>query len=150
MYTRLNDIDLSITIWMDKYCQLLMRLSLGLIFIWFGVLKPLGMSPEEELIQRTIYWLPHKFVFPVLGIWEVAIGIGLIYRPLLRLALFLLLLELPGTFLPLILLPDICFTNFPFGLSLEGQYIIKNLFLISAAFAIGSKVRLQKDQKRIL
>ncbi|BCO08032.1 hypothetical protein GF1_04080 [Desulfolithobacter dissulfuricans] len=73
-----------------------------------------------------------------------------IYRPLLRVALLLLLLELPGTFLPLVLLPDICFTSFPFGLSLEGQYIIKNLFLISAAFAIGSKVRLQADPKRLL
>lgn len=150
MDKRLNEIDQRIAAWMDRYCQLLMRLSLGLIFIWFGILKPLGMSPEEELIRRTIYWLPHEFVFPVLGLWEVAIGVGLIYRPLLRLALLLLLLELPGTFLPLVLLPDICFTNFPFGLSLEGQYIIKNLFMISAAFAIGSKVRFQEDPHRLL
>ncbi|BCO08030.1 hypothetical protein GF1_04060 [Desulfolithobacter dissulfuricans] len=78
MYQRLNEIDLRIAAWMDRYCQLLMRLSLGLIFIWFGALKPLGMSPEEELIRRTIYWLPHEFVFPVLGIWEVAIGVGLV------------------------------------------------------------------------
>lgn len=150
MDKRLNEIDQRIAAWMDRYCQLLMRLSLGLIFIWFGILKPLGMSPEEELIRRTIYWLPHEFVFPVLGVWEVAIGVGLIYRPLLRLALLLLLLELPGTFLPLVLLPDICFTNFPFGLSLEGQYIIKNLFMIGAAFAIGSKVRFQEDPHRLL
>ena len=78
----------------------------------------------------------------------VTIGVGLIYRPMLRVALLLLLLELPGTFLPLILLPDVCFNSIPFGLSLEGQYIIKNLFLIAAAFAIGSSVRLGKDSEQ--
>lgn len=125
---------------MDKYCLLFMRISLALIFIWFGLLKPLGMSPEEELIKRTVYFFPPNIVLFILGCWEVTIGVGLLYRPLLRLALFLLLIELPGTFLPLIVLPDICFHSIPFGLSLEGQYIVKNLFLIGAAFVIGSKV----------
>lgn len=133
-------IDRKISAWMDKYCQVLMRVSLALIFIWFGLLKPLGMSPEEELIKRTVYFFPPDIVLNILGCWEVAIGVGLLYKPLLRLALFLLLIELPGTFLPLIILPDICFNSIPFGLSLEGQYIIKNLFLIGAAFVIGSKV----------
>jgi hypothetical protein len=45
--------------------------------------------------------------------------------------------------LPLILLPEICFTQPPFGLTLEGQYIVKNIFLVSAAFMIGGKVRAQ-------
>jgi uncharacterized membrane protein YkgB len=133
-------IDQKITAWMDRYCLILMKYSLALIFIWFGLLKPLGMSPEEELIKRTVYFFPPDIVLNVLGCWEVAIGIGLLYKPLLRLSLFLLLIELPGTFLPLIVLPDICFHSIPFGLSLEGQYIIKNLFLIGAAFVIGSKV----------
>ena len=133
-------IDRKISAWMDRYCLILMRYSLALIFIWFGLLKPLGMSPEEELIKRTVYFFPPDIVLNVLGCWEVIIGIGLLYRPFLRLSLFLLLIELPGTFLPLIVLPDICFNSIPFGLSLEGQYIIKNLFLIGAAFVIGSKV----------
>ncbi len=133
-------LDHKITAWMDTYCQVLMRVSLALIFIWFGLLKPLGMSPEEELIKRTVYFFPPDIVLNILGCWEVAIGIGLLYKPLLRVALLLLLIELPGTFLPLIILPDICFHSIPFGLSLEGQYIVKNLFLIGAAFVIGSKV----------
>jgi uncharacterized membrane protein YkgB len=133
-------LDHKISAWMDKHCQVLMRVSLALIFIWFGLLKPLGMSPEEELIKRTVYFFPPDIVLNILGCWEVAIGIGLLYKPLLRVALFLLLIELPGTFLPLIILPDICFHSIPFGLSLEGQYIIKNHFLIGAAFVIGSKV----------
>lgn len=117
-----------------------MRTSLALIFIWFGLLKPLGMSPEEELIKNTVYFFPPGIVLFILGCWEVIIGIGLLYKPLLRVALLLLLIELPGTFLPLIVLPEICFNSIPFGLTLEGQYIVKNLFLIGAAFVIGSKV----------
>ena len=140
MTSRMASMDSKISSLMDKYCQPLMRVSLALIFIWFGLLKPLGMSPEEELIKRTVYFFPPELVLNVLGCWEVAIGIGLLYKPLLRLSLFLLLVELPGTFLPLVVLPDICFNSIPFGLSLEGQYIIKNLFLIGAAFVIGSKV----------
>lgn len=133
-------IDKKISSWMANYCLLLMRISLALIFIWFGLLKPLGMSPEEELIRRTVYFFPPDIVLNTLGVWEVAIGLGLLYTPLLRVALLLLFLELPGTFLPLLILPDICFHSIPFGLSLEGQYIVKNLFFISSAFVIGSKV----------
>ncbi|MFT5623099.1 MAG: putative membrane protein YkgB, partial [Bacteroidia bacterium] len=52
-----------------------------------------------------------------------------------------LFVQMPGTFLPLVLLPEVCFTQFPLGLTLEGQYIIKNLILISAALVIGGQVR---------
>ena len=65
-------------------------------------------------------------------------------KPLIRVSIFLLFIQMPGTFLPLILLPDICFTSFPFGLTLEGQYIIKNLLVISAALVVGSTVRDKK------
>ena len=75
---------------------------------------------------------------------------GLLYRPLIRIALLLLLIQLPGTLLPFFLLPEVCFTHFPWGLTLEGQYIIKNLFLLSAAFVIGGKVRHQKNERILL
>jgi len=143
MYAWLDRADIRISEGMDRYCQPLMRYSIALIFIWFGLLKPLGMSPEAELIKRTVYWVSPQIFLPVLGWWEVTIGLCLLYRPLIRVALLLLLLQLPGTMLPLILLPEICFTHPPFGLSLEGQYIVKNLFLVSAAFMIGGKVRAQ-------
>jgi uncharacterized membrane protein YkgB len=143
MYAWLDRADLKISEGMDRYCQPLMRFSIALIFIWFGLLKPLGMSPEEELIKRTVYWVSPQIFLPVLGWWEMAVGLCLLYRPLIRIALLLLLLQLPGTMLPLILLPEICFTHPPFGLTLEGQYIVKNIFLVSAAFMIGGKVRAQ-------
>ena len=143
MYAWFDRADIRISEGMDRYCQPLMRYSIALIFIWFGLLKPLGMSPEAELIKRTVYWVSPQIFLPVLGWWEVTIGLCLLYRPLIRVALLLLLLQLPGTMLPLVLLSEICFTQPPFGLSLEGQYIVKNIFLVSAAFMIGGKVRAQ-------
>ena len=71
----------------------------------------------------------------------MAIGVCLLIRPLIRVAIFLLVLQMPGTMLPLILLPEVCFTSFPLGLTMEGQYIVKNLILISAASVVGGTVR---------
>ena len=73
--------------------------------------------------------------------WDLAIGVCLIVRPLILAGILLLFLQMPGTVLPLILLPDICFTSVPYGLTLEGQYIIKNLALVSAALVVGGGVR---------
>ena len=75
------------------------------------------------------------------------IGICLIFPPLIRLGLFLLAVQMPGTFLPLVLLPKVCFTHVPFDLTLEGQYIIKNLVLIGAALVVGSKLIPLKNQR---
>lgn len=125
---------------MHKYGFVLLRYSLAIIFIWFGILKPLGLSPAATIVEKTVYWFPPAWFVPILGWWEVAIGIFLLFRPTVRIALLLLFLQMPGTFLPLILLPDITFTHFPFGLTLEGQYIIKNLTLIAAAIAVGGVV----------
>ena len=138
---RLEELDILVTSFMNKWGVTLLRYSLGIIYIWFGALKPLGLSPAQELVENTVYWFedPKTFV-PILGVWEVVIGITICIKPLIRVALFLLFIQMPGTFLPLILFPEVCFTNFPFGLTLEGQYIVKNLIIISAAIVVGSTV----------
>ena len=113
-----------------------------MIFIWFGLLKPLGISPAQELVENTVYWFDDKATFVnFLGWWEVVIGFTICIRPLIRISIFLLFLQIPGTFLPLVLLPEVCFTDFPYGLTLEGQYIVKNLIIISSALVIGGTVR---------
>ncbi|MCH7946712.1 MAG: DoxX family protein [candidate division Zixibacteria bacterium] len=150
MKDNIDSLDRHIANWMYKYGMLVLRLSLAVVFIWFGALKPLGISPAEELVKRTVYWLPPEFFLPLLGYWEVAIGVCLLYRPFIRAAILLLFLQMPGTMLPLILLPDVCFTSFPFGLTLEGQYIIKNLILISAGLVIGGTVRLRNDKSHLI
>jgi len=136
-----EQVDPVIAGWMERNGIRLLRISLGIIFIWFGALKTVGMSPAQELVARTVYWFPPEIFIPILGWWEVLIGVGLLIRPMVRLAIALLFLQMPGTMLPLFLLPDICFTSVPFGLTIEGQYIIKNLILISAAIVVGGTVR---------
>jgi uncharacterized membrane protein YphA (DoxX/SURF4 family) len=125
---------------LNKWSLLVLRLSLGVVFIWFGALKPFGESPANDVIVKTIYWFDPDIFIPILGYWEVLIGICLLYTPFIRFGLFLLAVQIPGTFLPLILRPEICFLNFPFELTLEGQYIIKNLVLIGAAMVVGGRL----------
>ena len=117
-----------------------LRISLGIVFIWFGALKPFGDSPANEVITKTIYWFDPDIFIPILGFWEILIGICLLYTPLIRVGLFLLAMQMPGTFLPLVLRPEICFIDVPFNLTLEGQYIVKNLVLIGAAMVVGGKL----------
>ncbi len=133
--------DLAIANFMSRWGSPALRVSLGVIFIWFGILKLFGISPAQGLVEATVYWFPSEVFVPVLGWWEVAIGVCLIVRPLIRAGILLLFIQMPGTVLPLILLPDICFTSVPYGLTLEGQYIIKNLALVSAALVVGGGVR---------
>ena len=145
MYQYIKDrfwtIDSKIAGWMAQYGLPLLRYSIAIVFIWFGLLKPLGMSPAADLVARTVVWFSPGWFVPFLGWWEVLIGLTLLYRPLIRVSILLLFLQMPGTMLPLVFLPEVCFTQIPFGLTLEGQYIIKNLVLISAGLVIGGTVR---------
>ena len=135
-------LDIFISKFMNNYGILLLRYSLAMVFIWFGLLKPLGISPAQELVENTVYWFDDKATFVnFLGWREVVIGFTMCFRPLIRISIFLLFLQIPGTFLPLVLLPEVCFTDFPYGLTLEGQYIVKNLIIISSALVIGGTVR---------
>jgi len=147
---RFDKLDQRIANWMNRYGRILLRYSLAVVFIWFGLLKPLGISPAQQLVERTVYWFDPGWFVPLLGWWEVLIGVCLLWRPLIRVALLLLFLQMPGTATPLVLLPDVCFTEFPYGLTLEGQYIIKNLILISAALVIGGTVRKRPSQEQLV
>ena len=133
---------------MNTYGILLLRYSVGILFVWFGILKPFGISPAQELVANTVYWFDNKMGFvKFLGWWEVVIGLTMCYKPLIKILLVLLFIQMPGTFLPLVLLPEVCFTNFPIGLTLEGQYILKNLIIISSALVIGGRFSKQNLSK---
>jgi uncharacterized membrane protein YphA (DoxX/SURF4 family) len=140
-------LDRAITAWMARYGPLLLRLSLGVVFLWFGVLKFFpAMSPAEQLAARTIQTLSFGRIapalsLPVLATWECAIGLGLLAGRALRAVLLLLWAQMLGTLTPLVLFPHEMFTHLPFAPTLEGQYIIKNLVLITAGIVVGATVR---------
>jgi len=137
-----DKVDQAITKWMGVNGLVILRVSLGIVFFWFGVLKFFpGLSPAEDLVRNTIYFINPDIFIPILAVWETAIGIGLITGKYMRITLLLLFLQMPGTALPLIVLPDVVWSNFPYGLTLEGQYIIKNLVLIGGGLVLGATVR---------
>ena len=136
----LKKFDLKLITFLNRVSLPALRISLGIVFIWFGVLKLFGNSPANDLITKTVYWFNPDVFIPILGIWEAAIGLCLLVPSFIRVGLFLLALQMPGTFLPLVLLPEVCFVSIPFNLTLEGQYIVKNLVLIGAAMAVGSRL----------
>jgi uncharacterized membrane protein YphA (DoxX/SURF4 family) len=140
-------IDQRITQWMADHGLTLLRLALGVVFFWFGVLKFFpGASPAEELAGRTIETLtfgviPEDVALKILAVWEVAIGIGLFAGRWMRAVLLLLFVQMLGTITPLFLFPSETFTVFPFAPTLEGQYIVKNIVIVAAAIVLGATVR---------
>ena len=121
----------------------LLRLSLAVTFIWFGMLKVVGVSPVRDLVAHTVYWVSPEFFVPFLGVWEVVVGLGLLFAVAIRLTLLLFWLQMIGTFLVLVLRPDIAFQQGanPLLLTTEGEFVIKNLVLISAGLVVGGTVR---------
>ncbi len=145
--TLFRRVDVSITNWMARYGVLLLRISLVIVFLWFGVLKFFpSLSPAEGLATRTIEILSFGLVkpnvsLPLLAAWETLIGLGLITGKFMRATILLLFLQMLGTITPLFLFPNETFAQFPFAPTLEGQYIIKNVVLVSGALVVGATVR---------
>lgn len=113
-----------------------LRWSIAIIFIWFGVLKIFGYNPVFDLIHSVF---PAMAVTPgleLLGIFETAIGIGLIVNRFRLVTHVILLLHLGGTFLTFFTDPTITFIpHFPI-LSLAGEFVIKNMTLALAGIVV--------------
>jgi uncharacterized membrane protein YphA (DoxX/SURF4 family) len=143
----LDPLDVRLTRWMARYGLSLLRISLGIVFFWFGVVKFFpGLSPAQSLAGRTIEQLTFGVIqpsvsLPALALWETVIGLGLIAGVWMRLILFLLFVQMLGTLTPIFLFPDEVFYRVPYAPTLEGQYIIKNFVLLSGALVLGATVR---------
>lgn len=144
LYHRMDE---NITAFMQEYGIIALRISVGIVFFWFGFLKFFpGLSPAQGIATNTIEKLtfgliPAAVALIILAVWETLIGVGLIFGIYLRATLFLLFTQMMGTLTPLIFFPAETFTRFPYAPTLEGQYIIKNLVLISAGLVVGATVR---------
>lgn len=147
MQKTFDAVDRSVTRWAAQHGLRVMRMALGVVFVWFGALKLFpGLSPAQDLAARTISmltlgWVPPDISVPILAVWECAIGLGLIAGKFMRATILLLVTQMSGTLLPLIFFPSETFTAFPYAPTLEGQYIIKNLVLVAAALVLGATVR---------
>ena len=114
-----------------------LRILMGLVFVWFGALKVAGTSPVGDLVARTLPWIDRDVVVPVLGTVEVLLGVGLVLGLGLRLVLPVAAAHLAGTFLTFVMVPQLMFQHGdPMLLTADGEFVLKNLVLISAALVL--------------
>lgn len=115
----------------------LLRISLGIVYVWFGALKIAGTSPVFSLIQTLHPSYPEPLFFMILGIWEVLVGLGFLFGKFLRTALILMWAQMGGIMIGLITDPHLFFqAASPLSLTYDGEFLIKNLVLITASLAI--------------
>lgn len=132
--------------WMQRNGFTLLRVSIGVVFFWFGIIKFFpALSPAQDLAARTITQLTFGLLTPtvavvILATWECLIGFGFIVGKFQKATLLLMFLQMIGTFTPVFLFPNEVFSAFPYAPTLEGQYIIKNIVIVSAGFVLGARV----------
>ena len=145
---KINIFDNSVIHWMRKVSEPFGRFALFAVYFWFGILKLIGTSPAnplvEELLGATMPWIPFATFIVAFGVFEMVVGILFLRKGLERLAIFLLLAHMVMTFLPLALLPEVAWQGF-LTPTIEGQYIIKNLVFI--AFGMGMLAHLHPLKK---
>ena len=137
-----NRLDAALVSLLDRYGMTALRIALALVFIWFGALKVIDRSPVADLVAETVYWLPSDAFVTFLGVWELAIGLGLLLGIGMRVVLALFFTQMAGTFLVFVMKPGEAFDDGnPFLLTVLGEFVVKNLVLIAAGLVLGSTVR---------
>jgi uncharacterized membrane protein YphA (DoxX/SURF4 family) len=133
--------------WLTRHSFTLLRISIGIIYLWFGALKYFpNLSPADQLAKDTIHLItfgliPDNVSITLLAIWETTLGLVLVLGIWQRLAFYVLMLHMACTFVPLFFFTDLSFTHLPYAFTLVGQYILKNLIIICAALVLYAKAK---------
>lgn len=132
---------------------LLLRWAIGINYFWFGLLKFFtGQSPAESLAIDTIHLItfgliPDQVNLFLLATWEVCVGLIFLSGYFVRVGASIAIVHMIFTFLPLFAFPEVTFTHAPFGFTIVGQYIVKNLVFMGALCAILKEER-RNDQSK--
>jgi len=142
---RLHTLDSRVSAFFRRWGVPALRVSLAVVFIWFGALKVFGVTPVTELVANTVYWFDPDWVVPALGVVEIVVGLGLLFQVAMRAVLGLFFLQMIGTFLVFVLQPEVAFQDGnPLLLTVEGEFVLKNLVLIAAGMVIAGTVEVDK------
>lgn len=123
-------------------CFHFLSLAIGIVYVWFGLLKFFPeASPAETIAKNTVYLLtfktiPVKISYFILAVWESGLGLLFIANCCIRFSIRLALIHMVCTFLPFLLFPDETFTQHIWTFTLLGQYIMKNLIIIGALWVL--------------
>ncbi|HVL89045.1 MAG TPA: DoxX family protein [Actinomycetota bacterium] len=121
------------------YGILSLRISLGLVFVWFGALKVFGVSPVAGLVADMIPVVPDRTAVVLMGAIEIGVGIGLLTGWLIRVTLGVFFAQMLGTFLVFVARPSLSFAGGnPLELTVLGEFILKNLVLITAGIVVAA------------
>jgi uncharacterized membrane protein YphA (DoxX/SURF4 family) len=129
-----------------------LALSFGLIYVWFGILKFFpNLSPAEDLASQTVevitfHLIPSNVGFFLLALLEVVIGVGLIIGYKRTVFVKIAIAHMLFTFVPLFVFPEFSFTRVPYGFTIVGQYIMKNVVFLVALFLLLPSKEIQKTQ----
>ena len=139
---KVDRIDRRVVAVLQRWSVPALRVALGVVFVWFGALQVVRASPVADLVARTVYWVDPDWFVPALGVVEIAIGLGLILALGLRVVLFVFVGQMIGTALVFVVLPHVAFQDGnPLLLTVEGEFVVKNLVLIAAGMVVGATVR---------
>ncbi len=137
----LEKIDFEIIHTLRKLSMPLGRVALFIVFFWFGILKIIGTSPANPMVQdlmhATLPFMSWNVFIVLFSIYEMIIGISFLIPRLERFSIALLMPHMVMTILPLIFLRTMTWQGF-LTPTLEGQYIIKNLVIIALAVGIAA------------
>lgn len=143
---RFQEVDRTLEKWFARYGVTALRLSLAMVFFWFGIVKPFDVSPANPVVKTGIFFLPFDVFFPMLGWWEAAVGVGLLFKRTIRFAVYLMVFQMLGTMIPLFSAPAMTFSVMPFVPTEVGAYIIKNWVLLSAGLVVLAKTELEGER----
>jgi putative oxidoreductase len=133
-------IETQVTLELRRISLPLLRCAFGVVFFWFGALKVVGVSPVGDFVAGTLPWFDRAWLLPALGLFEMAVGVGMITGRALFLVCALLVGHLAGTFLSLVMQSDLTFQDGnPLALAADGEFVMKNLVFIAAALVLAAR-----------
>jgi len=134
-------IDERVIALLRRHAPTVMRWALGLVFVWFGALKVANVTPVAQLVADTLALvpIPSSVLVPALGGFEIVVGLALVTGRFLRPVLAAMVGHLIGTFLVLVVQPQVAFQDGnPLLLTTEGEFVVKNLVLIAGALLVAA------------
>jgi putative oxidoreductase len=139
---RLEAYDRTVRRLLDRASPMLLRISLGIVFVWFGALKLAGASAVGGLVAATVPFLDSAWFVPVLGVVEIVIGLAFATGRLLQVVVPVFAAHMAGTSLVLITLPNVAFEGGnPLLLTAVGEFVVKNLVLLMAGLVVASGLK---------
>jgi uncharacterized membrane protein YkgB len=122
-----------------------LRIALGAVYVWFGGLKLVGSTPVGGLVEATTPWADPTWFVPIMGGFEIALGLWLIVGRGLFFALPMFVAHMIGTFGVLVMVPEVAFqSGNPLALTVEGEFVVKNLVLLAAVIVVATRTGIRR------